>query len=115
MGKSLRIKIALASAAVLAVAGWFLFSAVWKAEEKAPAPLKILPDKVDLQAKDVLYTEVGRGDVKYEIRAKTVLYLKKENTADFEDVNVKVIMPKGKIYTITPTAAHTTRRKRIFP
>ncbi|HOO40303.1 MAG TPA: LPS export ABC transporter periplasmic protein LptC [Syntrophales bacterium] len=114
MGKSLRIKIALASAAVLAVAGWFLFSAVWKAEEKAPAPLKILPDKVDLQAKDVLYTEVGRGDVKYEIRAKTVLYLKKENTADFEDVNVKVIMPKGKIYTITSDrGTYDTEKKDI--
>jgi len=114
MGKSLRWKIAVVSVVVLAVAGAFLFSAVWKTEEKAPVPLKILPDKVDLQAKDVLYTEVGRGDVKYEIRAKTVRYLKKENTADFEDVNVKVIMPKGKVYTITSDrGTYDTEKKNI--
>jgi len=114
MKKSLRMKIALVLVVVLAVAGWFLLSAVWKTEEKAPAPLKILPDKVDLQARDVLYTEVGRGDVKYEIRAKTVRYLKKENTADFEDVNVKVIMPKGKVYTITSDhGTYDTEKKNI--
>jgi len=108
------MKIAMVSAVVLAVAGWFLFSSVWKTEEKAPAPLKILPDKVDLQAKDVLLTEVGRGDVKYEIRAKTVRYLKKENAADFEDVNVKVIMPQGKIYTITSDrGTYDTEKKDI--
>jgi LPS export ABC transporter protein LptC len=76
--------------------------------------LKILPEKVDLQAKDVLYTEVGRGDVKYEIRAKTVTYQKKDNIADFDAVNVKLIMPRGEIYTITADrGTYNTEKKNI--
>lgn len=101
MGKSLGVKIVVAIAVVLAIAGWLVFTRPWETRGKAPAPLKILPDKVDLQAKDVLYTEVGKGDIKYEIRAKTLRYIKKDNVADFETVNVKLVTPEGKVYTIT--------------
>lgn len=101
MGKLFWVKMVVAGAVVLAVAGWLIFFGSQKGDTKAPAPLKILPEKVDLQAKDVLYTEVGRGDITYEIRAKTVQYQKKEQTADFEDVNVKLIRSQGKVYTIT--------------
>lgn len=105
---------AVAAAVVLAAAAWFVFFAPTKPDEKTPAPLKILPEKVDLQAKDVLYTEVGRGDVKYEIRAKTVTYQKKDSVADFEAVNVKLIMPRGDIYTITADrGTYNTEKKNI--
>jgi LPS export ABC transporter protein LptC len=114
MGKSLWVKIAVGAAVVLAIAAWLVLGGIWRSEEKAPAPLKILPDKVDLQAKDVLYTEVGRGDIKYEIRAKTLRYQKKDNTADFEAVNVKLIMPEGKVYTITADrGTYNTEKKDI--
>jgi LPS export ABC transporter protein LptC len=106
---------AVAAAVVLAVAGWLALTGPWETEEKAPVPLKILPEKVDLQAKNVLYTEVGRGDMKYEIRAKTVRYQKKDKAADFEGVNVKLIMSKGKVYTITADrGTYNTEKKNIF-
>lgn len=114
MGKSISVRMAVATAVVLAVAGWIFFSGSWETEKKTPAPLKILPEKVDLQAKDVLFTEVGRGDVKYEIRAKTLTYQKKDNTAAFETVHVKLIMPSGKIYTITADqGTFDTEKKNI--
>ena len=101
IGKSFWVKMVVAGAVVLAVAGWLIFPVSREGEKKAPVALKILPEKVDLQAKDVLYTEVGRGDITYEIRAKTVRYQKKQQTADFDDVNVKLIRSQGKVYTIT--------------
>jgi LPS export ABC transporter protein LptC len=114
MGKSLWVKIAVALALVLAVVGWLVLTGPWETEKKAPAPLKILPNKVDLQAKDVLYTEVGRGDVKYEIRAKTVRYQKKDKAATFEAINVRLIMSKGKVYTITADrGTYNTEKKDI--
>ena len=114
MRKSIFVKIVVAAAVVLAVAGWLVFSRLWETGGKAPAPLKILPAKVDLLAKDVLYTEVGRGDIKYEIRAKTLRYIKKDNVADFETVNVKLIMPEGKVYTITADrGTYNTEKKDI--
>lgn len=114
MRKSLWIKIAVAAGVVLAAVGWIIFSGSWESAKKAPAPLKILPEKVDLQAKDVLFTEVGRGDVKYEIRAKTVTYQKKDNKALFDTVHVKLIMPSGKIYTITADeGTFETEKKNI--
>jgi len=114
MGKSLWVKIAVATVVILTAVGWIIYSGSWESEKKAPTPLKILPEKVDLQAKDVLFTEVGRGDVKYEIRAKTVTYQKKDNTAVFDSVHVKLIMPSGKIYTITADeGTFDTEKKNI--
>ncbi len=114
MGKSLWVKIAVATVVILTAVGWIIYSGSGESEKKAPTPLKILPEKVDLQAKDVLFTEVGRGDVKYEIRAKTVTYQKKDNTAVFDSVHVKLIMPSGKIYTITADeGTFDTEKKNI--
>lgn len=114
MGKSLWVKMAAVVAVVLVVAGWLVFFGPREPAKKAPAPLKILPEKVDLQAKDVLFTEVGRGDVRYEIRAKTLTYQKKDNTADFDNVHVKLILPSGKSYTITADeGTFDTEKKNI--
>jgi len=114
MGKPRWVKIAVATAVILAAVAWILYYGSREPEKKAPAPLKILPEKVDLQAKDVLLTEVGRGDVRYEIRAKTVTYQKKDNMAVFDAVHVKLIMPSGKIYTITADeGTFDTEKKNI--
>jgi len=114
MRKSRRVKIAVVTAVILAAVGWIIYSGLRESEKKTPAPLKILPEKVDLQAKDVFLTEVGRGDVKYEIRAKTVTYQKKNNMAVFDAVHVKLILPSGKIYTITADeGTFDTEKKNI--
>ena len=114
MRKSLRIKSAAVLIIVLFVAGWFWLSGQQQNEEKAQAPLKIVSEKVDLEAQDILYTEVGGGDIKYEIRAKTAKYQKKDNIAEFETVKVKLVLPSGKVYTLTSDhGVYNTEKKDI--
>jgi len=109
------LKISVAAIVILLVIGWVLFSEWREPEEKKTSPsLKIVPEKVDVKADDVFFTEVGRGDVRYEIRAKTVTYQKKDNTADLEDVRVKIIMPSRQVYTITADrGSYDTNKKDI--
>lgn len=64
------------------------------------ALLKIMADKVDLQIKNVRYTEVGDSGMKWEITADTARYLKKENLALFEKVTVRLIMKDGQTFTM---------------
>jgi LPS export ABC transporter protein LptC len=115
MRKPFLLKISVAAIVILLVIGWVLFSEWREPEEKKTSPsLKIVPEKVDVKADDVFFTEVGRGDVRYEIRAKTVTYQKKDNTADLEDVRVKIIMPSRQVYTITADrGSYDTNKKDI--
>ncbi|MBN1545356.1 MAG: LPS export ABC transporter periplasmic protein LptC [Syntrophaceae bacterium] len=114
MRKSLRIKLAVVLVIILAVAGFYIYFGAQQTEEKAPAPLKIVPEKADLQAQDILFTEVGGSDVKYEIRAKTLQYQRKDNIAEFETVNVKLVLTSGKIYRITSDrGTYNTEKKDI--
>jgi LPS export ABC transporter protein LptC len=101
MNKSLRIKLAVVLIIILAFAGWFFYPGLRQRGEKTSS-LKVIPEKkIDLQAQDILYTEVGSGDVKYEIRAKTLRYQREGGLAEFDNVDVKLILKNGKIYTIT--------------
>jgi LPS export ABC transporter protein LptC len=63
--------------------------------------LKILPDKVDLQIKDVHYTDVAESGMKWEVTADTARYVKKDNVALFEKVAVKLITQEGKTFLLT--------------
>jgi LPS export ABC transporter protein LptC len=63
--------------------------------------LKILPDKVDLQIKNVRYTDVAESGMKWEINADTARYIKKENIAIFEKVSIKLITEDGKIFLMS--------------
>jgi LPS export ABC transporter protein LptC len=69
-----------------------------KAPEKAL--LKIMADKVDLQIKNVRYTEVGDSGMKWEITADTARYQKMENLAFFEKVTVRLVMEDGRIFVM---------------
>lgn len=62
---------------------------------------KVMSDKVDLQVRNVRYTEVGDSGMRWEIVADTARYLKKENLALFEKVMVKLVMKDGKTYVMT--------------
>ena len=64
------------------------------------ALLKIMADKVDLQIKNVRYTEVGDSGMKWEITADTARYLKKENLALFEKVSVRLVMKDGQTFVM---------------
>jgi LPS export ABC transporter protein LptC len=63
--------------------------------------LKVMADNVDLQVKDVIYTDVGLSGEKWEIRADTARYHKKENLALFDRVQVKLVTPEGKTFRMT--------------
>jgi len=63
--------------------------------------LKILPDHIDLQIKDFVYTEVGEANSKWEVKADTAQYIKKQNLAIFDKVRAKLTTADGKIYNMT--------------
>lgn len=72
-------------------------------ERKVPSgsSLKVLSDKVDVEIKDVLYTEIGDGDLKWEIKADAVRYVKKDNLAVFDNVTVRLITAEGRTFVMT--------------
>jgi LPS export ABC transporter protein LptC len=63
--------------------------------------LKIMSKKVDLQVKDVHYTEVGDSDSVWEINADTARYSKKDNLVFFDNIRVKLIMGGGRTFIMT--------------
>jgi len=87
--------IVLISVVILSMAVVFVIG-LRVAPEKAL--LKIMADKVDLQIKNVHYTEVGDAGMKWEITADTARYLKKENLALFEKLMVRVVMKDGQTF-----------------
>jgi LPS export ABC transporter protein LptC len=69
---------------------------------KAPQTiLKVMADHVDLQVKNVIYTDVGQSGEKWEIKAETARYIKKENLALFDHVRVRLLTAEGKTFTLT--------------
>ena len=87
---------------LIAVAAASLIVAVIKnINEKPKQILKILPDHVDLQIKDFVYTEVGAENSKWEVKAKTAQYDKKQNLADFDKVQITLTTAEKKVYRMT--------------
>jgi len=66
--------------------------------DKPKNVLKILPDHVDLQIKDFVYTEVGEANSKWEVKARTAQYNKKQNLAVFDQVRIKLTTAEKKVY-----------------
>jgi len=90
--------IALLVASALSVAVLFV---VGMQKEPGKELLKIMSDRVDLQVRNVHYTEVGDSGVKWEIKADAARYQKKENLAFFENLSVKLIMKDGMTFVMT--------------
>jgi len=63
--------------------------------------LKIMDSTVDLQVMNVHYTEATDEGVKWEIKADSAQYRKKENLAVFKNPCIKLIMPNGRVYVMT--------------
>lgn len=87
------ISIAVALAGILLTAA-ILMIGIDREPEKTL--LKIMSDRVDLQVRDVRYTEVGDSGTKWEITAETASYQKKENLAFFEQLTVRIITKDGR-------------------
>lgn len=85
--------------AALLVAAGIVAVNIWKQPEKTL--LKVMADKVDLQVRNVRYTEVGDSGMKWEVIADTARYVKKENLAFFEKLTVRLINQDGRIHVMT--------------
>ncbi len=70
-------------------------------ESSKSPPLRIMSDNVDLQVKDINYTEVGDSGLKWEIKADSAKYVKNENLAMFDQVRVKLVMEDGRAIIMT--------------
>lgn len=62
---------------------------------------KVMADDVDLQVKNVIFTDIGKSGEKWEIRADTARYARKENLAFFNTVKVKLVTSEGKTFFMT--------------
>jgi LPS export ABC transporter protein LptC len=69
--------------------------------EPGKALLNIMSDRVDLQVRNVHYTEVGESGMKWEITADTARYQKRENMAFFDKVTVRLVTKDGKTFVMT--------------
>jgi LPS export ABC transporter protein LptC len=63
--------------------------------------LKIMSERVDLQVRNIHYTEVGDSGMKWEITADAARYQKKDNLAFFDKLAVKLILKDGQTFTMT--------------
>ena len=63
--------------------------------------LKIMTDNVDLQVKNVNYTDVGDSGLKWEIKADSAQYIKNEQLAMFDHVRIKLVMSDGRSIVMT--------------
>lgn len=71
------------------------------AYEKPRNIVRILPERIDLQIKDFVYTEVGEANSKWEVKAESAQYIKKENLALFDQVKMKLTTSEGKVFIMT--------------
>ena len=69
-------------------------------ENKPGILLKALPD-VDLQIKGFVYTEVGEANAKWEVKAETATFNKKQNLAVFDRVQIKLTTSEGKVFEMS--------------
>ncbi|MGV8056789.1 MAG: LPS export ABC transporter periplasmic protein LptC [Smithellaceae bacterium] len=76
-------------------------AAIRNSSDKPKNILKILPDHVDLQIKDFVYTEVDASNSKWEVKALTAQYQKKQNLALLDQVQIKLTTAEKKVYVMT--------------
>jgi len=86
---------------LLVVAAAILYHLWEKGREEGRKVLKVLPDHVDMQVRDAVYTDVSADGSKWEIKAKTATYFRRDKTALFDDVAVKMISAEGRTFLMT--------------
>ncbi|MDA8126403.1 MAG: LPS export ABC transporter periplasmic protein LptC [Deltaproteobacteria bacterium] len=98
MTKKKKMRLILLAAAILLIAA-ILWVSLRKEPEKAL--LKVMADRVDLQVRNVRYTEVGDSGMRWEIVAESATYQKKENLAFFEKFTVRLVLKDGSLFVMT--------------
>lgn len=70
-------------------------------KEAGKETLKIKSDHVDLQVRNVRFTEVGDSDMTLEITADMARYQKKEKLAFFDKPTIKLLLKDGRTFILT--------------
>jgi LPS export ABC transporter protein LptC len=94
-----RKKVIISSIAVVSLVVLVAFVVILKVNANKPKNLlKALQNSVDLQIKGFVYTEVGEANAKWEVKADTATYDKKQNLAVLELVQIRLTTSDGKVY-----------------
>ncbi|NPU85691.1 MAG: LPS export ABC transporter periplasmic protein LptC [Syntrophaceae bacterium] len=84
---------------VLAAAGIW-----WFVQNRGSIPkqaLQIMAENVDLQVRNVTYTDVGSSGEKWEVKADSARYMRQEKIALFDKVAIKLILADGQTFHLT--------------
>lgn len=76
--------------------------------------LKVFRDSVDLQIKEFVYTEVGDANAKWEVKAETAMYDKKQDVASFDKVQIKLTTSDGNIFEMTADKGRMLIKEKIL-
>lgn len=94
--------IIISSIAIVSLVILIAIAAIIKTNVNKPKNLlKVLQESVDLQIKGFVYTEVGEANAKWEVKADTATYNKKQNLAVLEKVQIKLTTSDGKVFTMS--------------
>lgn len=83
------------SAVIMVIAVLIIFQFKKYSEITDKKIIKILMNQADLQVKNVHYTDVGDSESKWNIRADTAEYIKKDNLVIFENVKIRLVLDNG--------------------
>jgi LPS export ABC transporter protein LptC len=96
-----KIKIIIVALIVFVLIGVAVFAVVKVIGKKKANILKILPDEADLRIQDFVYTDVGQDNIRWEVKAKSAQYQKKQNLALLDQVQTKLTTQEGKVFIMT--------------
>ncbi len=96
-----KIKVVISTLALLVTGVLLLFVVLNITGEKKTNIIKILPNEADVSIQDFVFTEVGRDNMRWEVRSDNARYEKNQNLAVFDQVRVKLTMPDGKVIVMT--------------
>lgn len=82
------------------------------AKPPAKALLGKMAEKVDLQARDVHFTQTGNAGMKVDIVAKSVSYQKQGEVALFEKVNMRLVMKDGRAFVMSADKGRMDTRSK---
>lgn len=85
---------------VCVLAAAVIFAVVQVIGGKKTNIIKILPNEADVRIQDFVYTEVGQDMIRWEVKAKSAQYQKKQNLALFDQVEIKLTTKDGRIFTM---------------
>lgn len=83
-----------------------------KANNKPSNLLASLQDNVDLQIKGFVYTEVGKAKAKWEVKAESATYDKKQNLAVMDKVQIRLTTSDGKVFTMSADKGRIQTEKK---